>query len=213
MRFHSIPSFFQAFFPNFVWSVPEKENVIYLTFDDGPIPYITEFVLDQLEAYQAKGTFFCVGDNIRKHPGIFEKILLNGHQVGNHTFNHLNGWNTDNQNYIQNIEECSSQINLFENLLPSLQKPLFRPPYGKIKSVQYKQIKDQYKVVMWSVLSYDFDKSISPERCLQKSIQYTKKGAIVVFHDNIKTEKCIRYVLPRYLEHFRNLGYRFEKLS
>jgi len=178
--------------------------VIYLTFDDGPIPEVTEFVLDQLRDNNAKATFFCVGDNIKKHPEVYNRLLKEGHRSGNHTFNHLNGITVPTKEYVKNVEWCSSVIrDRFEG------KELFRPPYGRLTSKQVWLLKDHYEVVMWSVLSGDFDQALSKEECLAKSIQYSENGTIIVFHDSVKTIDKLKWVLPRYLAHFNQLGFRF----
>lgn len=188
-----------------IWRKPQKEPTLYLTFDDGPIPKLTEWVLSELEKYSVLATFFCVGDNIRKYPQIFKKLLEQDHFIGNHTFNHLKGWETDLSTYLENVQLCQDALQNQSNL--------FRPPYGKMTTKQYQSVRKQYQIVMWDVLTYDFDISLSPEKCLQKSIQMTRNGSIVVFHDNLKAEKNLKYVLPRYIEHFLNQGYQFAKLG
>lgn len=203
MFLHKSPGLLKRFYSDFVWHIPTHNKVIYLTFDDGPIPDVTEWVLEQLSAYQAQATFFCIGDNVQKHPDIFEKVLQQGHSVGNHTFNHLKGWNTDNDVYWQNIKEC-------EAVLPTTR--LFRPPYGRIKLSQSKALLPQYDIVMWDVLTGDFEKYLSPEHCLQKTLQYTREGSIVVLHDSLKAWRNMSFVLPRLLEHYAELGYKFEAL-
>lgn len=197
------PSIIKNLFPNFTWSIPSKDKVLYLTFDDGPIPEVTPWVLQQLKDYQAKATFFCVGDNIQKHTSVFEAVKKAGHAIGNHTFNHLNGWATENVPYFHNVRRASNFVNTV----------LFRPPYGRLKPKQAQFLQRHYKIVMWDVLSGDFDPKLSEERCLQNVLQHAKTGSIVVFHDSLKAEKKLRYVLPKVLEHFSQLGYRFAKLN
>ncbi|MGB0524393.1 MAG: polysaccharide deacetylase family protein [Flammeovirgaceae bacterium] len=199
--------FQQVLYPQLTWSRYSDEKVIYLTFDDGPISEVTEWVLETLKSYDAKATFFCVGDNIRKHPAIFEQVLADGHRVGNHTYNHVVGWKTHSDQYIANIEQCAA-------LLPTTSKssPLFRPPHGRITRKQIKKLLPHYEIVMWDVLSGDFLADIGKQNCLNKTIQYTQKGSIVVFHDSLKAEANLRYVLPRYLEHYKSLGYNFQIL-
>jgi len=209
MRFYFIktPRILKQLFARYTWSFFTDKKEIYLTFDDGPIPDITEFVLDQLKRFNAKATFFCIGDNIRKHPTVFSRIVNEGHSVGNHTFNHLNGWKSSNSVYIENTNKC-------ENLLPHQKTKLFRPPYGKIKRIQAKKlIAKGYKVIMWDVLSADFDTSISNERCLQNVLKNVESGSIIVFHDSIKASDKLRYVLPKILKEFSQQGYEFKAIS
>lgn len=201
---HKSPRILKSFYSPFVWEIPTEEPVIYLTFDDGPIPDVTEWVLEQLDAYLAKATFFCIGDNVRKHPDVFASLITKGHSIGNHTFNHLKGWNTEDGTYLENVQRCS-------DILP-VDTYLFRPPYGRIKLSQARPLLNDYHVVMWDVLTGDFEKYLSPGRCLEKTLKYTKAGSIVVLHDSLKAWRNMSYVLPRMLEHFAHLGYRFEAL-
>ena len=176
---------------------------MYLTFDDGPVPGVTPWVLEQLQAYHAKATFFCVGDNIRKHPHVFQKVIASGHAVGNHTFNHLNGWTTENIPYFHNVRHCANQVH----------SVLFRPPYGRLKPKQAQFLQRHYRIVMWDVLSGDFDPKISAEQCLANVTDNAEPGSIIVFHDSLKAEDKLRTVLPQVLEHFSRQGYQFEKLN
>lgn len=207
----------RAMYPDFIWQIKTAEKVIYLTFDDGPIPEITEFVLEELEKYQAKATFFCIGDNIQKHPNIFQKIVNQGHTIGNHTFNHLKGWNTEYEIYIENFKKCNKLI-LQSNIEPKRRSQrtnnieFFRPPYGRIKKSQAAEILKTHEIIMWDVLSGDYDQSISKEIVLHKSIQHTEAGSIVLFHDSIKASKNMMYALPQFLEHFSEQGFTFDKL-
>jgi peptidoglycan/xylan/chitin deacetylase (PgdA/CDA1 family) len=180
-----------------------KHKVIHLTFDDGPIPEVTPEVLSILDTFEIKATFFCVGDNIRKHPAIFQRILDAGHAVGNHTFNHLNGWKTQRDRYLKNVR-------LFET---QHKTSLFRPPYGKMTPKQYLGLKDQFKIVMWDVLSKDYSHDLSAEACLKRSVSLTRNGSIIVFHDNLKTADKLLYILPKYIQHFKDLGYSFSTLG
>ena len=191
-------------FPNYVWDVKTEDKTIFLTFDDGPTPEITPWVLNQLQAHNAKATFFCIGANVEKHPHIYQNILDQGHAVGNHTFNHIKGWKTSVSEYISNME-------LAEKLIHS---KLFRPPYGKLKPKQGKLLLDKgYKIIMWDVLSLDWDKSISGEKCLQNVIKNAKSGSIIVFHDSKKAYKNLSEALPKALEYFSQNGYKFKSLS
>ncbi len=209
MFLHKMGWLFQkVLYPSLTWSRYDSDKVIYLTFDDGPIPNLTEWVLDELNRFNAKATFFCVGDNIQKHSQIFSRILEKEHKIGNHTFNHLNGWATNDSDYFENIIKCDKAMEESANCLTNL----FRPPYGRIKKSQIKSILPKKEIVMWDVLSGDFSQSTTPERCLSQSIKHTKKGSIIVFHDNLKAEKNLKYVLPRYLEHFSKLGFQFRTL-
>ena len=196
------PQLLRRFYKDSQWRMDKNEPVIYLTFDDGPIPELTEWVLDILKEYSVKATFFCVGDNIVNNPLIFDRILDEGHQLGNHTFNHLKGWKVKNSEYFKNIEKCQELT----------KTNLFRPPYGRIKKSQYKLLAKDYKVVFWDVLSYDYDKLTSPKKCLDNSVRYTRNGSIIVFHDNVKAQKNLKFALPQYIEHFLKLNYKFATL-
>ena len=207
MYLHYYNWVFRALLPKRLWKKDSQEKVIYLTFDDGPIPLVTDFVLDELARVGAKATFFCVGENVLNHLVVYDRILKEGHRIGNHTHNHLKGSITEPSIYFDNIKKCSSQLGYVSSA-----KELFRPPYGRLTSKQFKLISKDYEVVMWDVLSGDFDQSLSREKCLKKTIQYSGKGSIVVFHDSVKTIEKLSWVLPRYLDHFHKLGYRFECL-
>jgi peptidoglycan/xylan/chitin deacetylase (PgdA/CDA1 family) len=195
-------------YPSYLyWHKPRTEKNIYLTFDDGPVPEVTEFVLDCLKQFEIKATFFCVGENVSKHPEIFKKILEQGHSVGNHTYNHLKGWQTNDQKYHQNIALSTEVMQAYGGATM-----LFRPPYGKAKRKQLHEIAQHYQIVMWDVLTGDFDHLQSPEDCLQNAIQYTKSGSIVIFHDSIKAQKNLQYALPHYIAYFLKKGFHFKKL-
>jgi len=190
---------------NLVWNLPKDDKTIYITFDDGPIPIVTPFVLETLKKFSAKATFFCIGDNIDKHPDIFRQIIADGHRVGNHTYNHLRGWDNDDLVYIENTVKCQALT----------QSNLFRPPYGRIKKSQIKLLKQQIpdvKIIMWDVLSGDFDLKLSPEKCLKNVLKYTEPGSIIVFHDSLKAKERLEYALPRALEIWQRAGYSFKSL-
>lgn len=197
------PFFLKKYYSNFVWKIPTAEKIIYLTFDDGPTPEITEWTLATLKTFNAKATFFCVGSNVAKHPEIFQQIISDGHAIGNHTHHHLNGWHTDKEAYFRNIKKCEEVV----------KSNLFRPPYGRIKKSQYELIKEDYKVIMWDVLSGDFDPKTTPEKCLKNVTNNTTEGSVVVFHDSLKAADNLKYTLPKVLEYFTEKGYRFEKLE
>lgn len=198
------PFFLPWLYPGLTWRLPADEKKLYLTFDDGPVPGPTEFVLDELARIGAKATFFCIGDNVRKHPAVYARVLAEGHAVGNHTFNHLSGWKTHDTEYIQNIHLCD------EALKPHVGN-LFRPPYGRITRRQIASL-SKYRIVMWDVLTNDYAQSLSPEACLRGSLAASRNGSIVVFHDSLKAEKNLRFVLPRYLDHFNAQGFTFHPL-
>lgn len=201
-------------FSKYTWDIPNDENKVYLTFDDGPIPEITEWVLDELKNHNAKATFFCIGDNIEKHPDIFTKIIKEGHSVGNHTFNHLDGWKTSTSEYFENTKQCEISIFNLKSEISNLKSPIFRPPYGKIKSSQAKKLLLLgYKIIMWDVLSADFDTRISPEKCLANVLKNVKSGSIIVFHDSTKAFPNLKYTLPKTLENLSKRGFLFEKLD
>ncbi len=197
------PVFIQSLFPTFTWRVPTQEKIVYLTFDDGPIPEVTPWVLEQLEKYNAKATFFAVGANVQRHPDVFEQVVKAGHSVGNHTFNHLNGWETDNIEYFHNIRHCARLVN----------SSLFRPPYGRISPKQTQFIQRHYDLVMWDVLSGDFDKEITGEDCFLNVVNNVSPGSIVVFHDSIKAQDNLYYTLPRSLEYLASEGYVFKSIT
>lgn len=212
MHFYLVktPNFIKSFFKDLVWSFTISEKKLYLTFDDGPTPETTLFILAQLKKYNAKATFFCVGENIEKHSVIFNQIIDEGHAVGNHTKNHLNGWKTGTLKYIENIEKTQKTI---ENQYLSNTK-LFRPPYGKIKFSQIKKLRENgYKIIMWDILSGDFDVDISKERVLNNILKNTVNGSIIVMHDHQKAKDKLQYSLPIILKHYTSLGFSFEKIT
>lgn len=208
------PSVVQKMFPKYVWNMVTSEPVIYLTFDDGPIPEITESILQLLKKYDAKATFFCIGDNIEKHPDVFKKIINDGHSVGNHTYNHLKGWKTKTKEYLKNVLKAQEKMDDFMGEHLMLSHKLFRPPYGRIKLKQSKQLATLgYKIIMWDVLPFDWDKTYSEEKVLEHIIKNTEKGSIIVLHDSLKASKNMLYVLPKILEYYTHLGYSFKALK
>jgi peptidoglycan/xylan/chitin deacetylase (PgdA/CDA1 family) len=216
------PLLLKWYYPSLLWNKSRTEKVIYLTFDDGPIPNVTDFVLKTLKVFNAKATFFCIGDNIVKHPEVFERVKNDGHAIGNHTFNHLKGWKTDDETYLQNTLKCQELT----------QTNLFRPPYGRIKKSQIRSLESlvwsselkapnnsqlltpnsQLNIVMWDVLSGDFDINLSPEKCYQNVIKHTENGSIIVFHDSLKAFDRLSYTLPKVLAYFTEKGFTFATL-
>ncbi len=196
-------SFLKIIYPKAIWKINTPEKIIHLTFDDGPVPGLTEWVLDTLKEFNAKATFFCVGANIIKYPDIFKRIINEGHRVANHTMYHPRGFKTETVNYINEAEECRKIV----------KNNLFRPPYGQLKRAQYKALLDKgFKIVFWDVISYDYEK-ITGKACVKNAVSNTKTGSIVLFHDNYKAEKNLRYTLPIYLKHFAHLHYKFNVID
>ena len=199
-------------YPRRIWDGGREGKNIYLSFDDGPIPEVTPWVLQQLKHYDARATFFCIGDNVEKHPGIFRNVIAEGHTVGNHTFNHLNGWKTSSEEYLLNTLKAQQQM-LQHAPGYAFKKAFFRPPYGKIKNKQARQLCDEgFKIVMWDIVSEDYNNKISPEKCLQNVLKNAVSGSLIVFHDSLKAEENMKYTLPRVLEHYSSLGYSFKAL-
>ena len=205
LMFHRTPSVLPLVYPSLVWRIPTSERTVYLTFDDGPVPGPTEMVLETLEKFSIPGTFFCIGENIKKHPGVFKKVLSNGHAIGNHTFNHLNGWKTSTPFYHENVEACTEEIELHA----SQGTRLFRPPYGRISRRQIKTLSN-YHIIMWDVLSFDYNTKLNTEKALRNTITATRPGSIVVFHDSHKAERNLAFLLPRFIESCLERGFRFD---
>jgi peptidoglycan/xylan/chitin deacetylase (PgdA/CDA1 family) len=201
------PFWLRAMYPGCTWKLPSAEKVIYLSFDDGPHPQATPFVLAQLKKFNAKASFFCIGNNVLSYANIYEQILQEGHAVGNHTYDHLNGWKTATSNYIDNIKSASNLI----------ESNLFRPPYGRISRAQLKEISSTktlpQQIIMWDVLSGDFDLNLTGEQCARNVIKHATSGSIVVFHDSAKAWERLQVALPAVLDYFSDLGYGFEIIS
>lgn len=200
------PLWLKWLYPSLIWNYNPQAKVIYLTFDDGPIPIVTPFVLKTLKKFKAKATFFCIGDNVRKYPEVFEAVLADGHMAGNHTFHHLNGWTTGNKTYLEDIAKCEQLVH----------SDLFRPPYGRIKRSQIAELKKRYpniQIIMWDILSHDYLAKLKPEDCLNRVIKHTDNGSIVVFHDSLKAMERLEYVLPKALEYWTKKGYQFKTLA
>jgi len=202
------PEFIRKTFPGFIWQMPikniqEEEKSLYLTFDDGPVEEVTPFVIDTLDQYKAKATFFCVGENIEENPSIFKQLKQKGHSIGSHSHNHLSGWTTENNHYFKNIDKAAALSS----------SSLFRPPYGRIKPSQARRIQENYQIIMWDVLSGDFDPKVSAQQCYQNVVSNAQDGSIVVFHDSQKSYKVLKEVLPKVLDHFSTLGYQFKSIT
>lgn len=205
------PKIFYTLFYKRIWSLSNKKNAVFLTFDDGPIPEITPWILSQLKKYQAKATFFCVGENMVKHPELSKNMVQEGHTLGNHTFNHLNGWKTNAAFYIENVARTQGLIHTISN--PVNKSKIFRPPYGKLTPNQAALLlKNGYKIIMWSVLSADFDPNISKEICLKNVLKNIVPGSIIVFHDSLKTKEKLNYVLPKVLAYIYDKNWHCEAI-
>jgi len=203
------PFILPILYPKLEWKVSTNQKQLFLTFDDGPVPGVTEFVLEELKRFNAKATFFCIGDNVRKHPEAFAKLIESGHTIGNHTYNHVNGWKHSSKDYYQNVVQCDEQLIQAGVQLSSHNQKFFRPPYGRIKRNQIRLL-NNYRIIMWDVLTHDFSKECTPEASLKGSQNATRAGSIVVFHDSYKAETNLTYILPRYLEFFAEKGYSFK---
>lgn len=214
LRWIKTHKFIKLLFPTYVWDIPNKKNTVFLTFDDGPTPEITEWTLSLLKKYNAKATFFCIGDNIKKFPQVFEKIYLDNHAIGNHTFNHLKGWKTNSSQYVENTKKCEDEIIKYTPEIYTQQSMLFRPPYGKISIHQsWKLKKLGFKIIMWDIISYDFDSNISGEQCLEHVLKNVKSGSIIVFHDSVKAFKNLKIALPETLRVLSEKGFVFDKIK
>lgn len=203
MYFVKTPQFIQKLFPNFTWSVPTLKKELYLTFDDGPSAEMTPWILNQLAQYNAKATFFCVGQEIEQHPEMLQAILDAGHVVGNHTYSHPNGWGANHVGYYHDVRKCAELV----------KTDLFRPPYGRLMPKQVQFLERHYQIVMWDVMSGDFDEKVDGAACYQNVVDNAKEGSIVVFHDNEKSKETLKYALPKVLEHFANQGFVFKDVN
>lgn len=207
MHYYRVPSFIQRFFHRYIWRMAKNEQCIYLTFDDGPNDIVTNEVLDILRKNKIKATFFSVGENAKKFPEVMDRIVSEGHSIGNHTYNHLKGWTSPIEEYIENVEKCQMQLLNHDNC------NLFRPPYGRITKKQGKALIDLgYKIIMWDILSYDYDKNLNCKDGLKKISNRTRNGSIIVFHDSLKAQPQLLQILPEYIENMLSRGFEFKPL-
>lgn len=199
---YQVPIFVKWFLKGVFWRINPSEKVIYLTFDDGPIPEITPKVLEILDDFDVKATFFCVGDNVRKHPEVYKEVISRGHAVGNHTFNHIKGFDYLADEYVENVKKASEYI----------QSGLFRPPHGQITPKKIKRLRADYKIIMWDIITYDYDKTFSAAKIMRLIRRKSRNGSIVVFHDSLKSEKNVLEALPKALRFWKEEGYMLRKL-
>ena len=197
MYLSKTPEIIKPLASSFIWDIPHVVNEVFITFDDGPIPEVTPYVLDILAEYNAKATFFCVGANAEKNPELLERLLREGHAIGNHTWEHENGWKTAQFGYLRSVMQADEVLN----------SSLFRPPYGRITKQQADALKKRFSLIMWDVLSGDFDTNISPAQCLKNVTENTRPGSIIVFHDSIKAKDNVLSVLPDFLRFLNDMGW------
>lgn len=190
-------------FSDLSWHFTGKDNELFLTFDDGPTPEITPWVLSLLKEYNAKATFFCIGQNVQNYPELYNQILNEGHSIGNHTYSHIKGWLTGNKKYVRSVRKAAQFID----------SNLFRPPFGRIRPKQIAQLKKDFKIIMWDVFSRDYNRKLDKDKCLNNVLDITESGSIIVFHDTTKAEKNLKYVLPKVLKHFSELGFEFNSIE
>ncbi|MDQ3108695.1 MAG: polysaccharide deacetylase family protein [Bacteroidota bacterium] len=193
------PYLLRKLYPGAIWRMNKTEKKIYLTFDDGPVPGVTPEALSVLKTFGVKATFFCVGNNVEKHPEIYQQVIAEGHTTANHTFNHVDGWNTSTKEYLSEVAHCTRFVS----------SGLFRPPYGRMRPPQRKAISGKYSIILWDVLTYDFDKTLTGETCLQLALKNSREGSIVVFHDSEKAKERMLYALPKYIEEMKARGFEF----
>jgi peptidoglycan/xylan/chitin deacetylase (PgdA/CDA1 family) len=199
---HQVPQFIRWFFPGTIWRLATAQPSIYITFDDGPVPEVTPQVLEILDKYQVKATFFCVGENVARYPTLFGEVLAHGHAVGNHSYNHLRGTQTSTQRYVENFEKADTLI----------KSPLMRPPYGRITPAQRRILSQKYKIIMWDYITYDFDARYNAQSIMRDIKKYSRNGSIVIFHDSIKASKNMLEVLPLAIEYWQSQGYKIEAI-
>jgi len=202
MFIEQVPDFVRWFYQGVIWRKQPHEKALYLTFDDGPVPEVTPWVLDKLDELEVKATFFCVGDNVNKYPELYREILLKGHSVGNHTFHHLNGFKVEHEQYLNDVEQASQLID----------SRLFRPPYGKLTRREKKILEQKFQIVLWDVISYDYDRNLSPSQVLENVKQNSRNGSVILFHDSVKAKNNMLSVLPDAINFLLAKGFRFERL-
>jgi peptidoglycan-N-acetylglucosamine deacetylase len=204
MNLYSAPFWIRALYPkDLLWRVPTRSREIFLTFDDGPVPEVTPLVHEILKKYNVKATFFCVGENVKKYPEIFDLLLKAGYAVGNHTYHHVKAWKTSYDSYLSEVQQCGQLVT----------SRLFRPPHGQINRKIARQLRKDYRIIMWSALTGDYDKKLTGEQCLSNAIKHTSPGSIIVFHDSIKARERMEYALPLYIEYCLKQGYTFRILE
>ena len=202
--YFSAPNFLRKMFPMLIWSFPEEEGrSVFLTFDDGPTPDVTTWVLDKLDEFEAKATFFCLGKNVEQHPDIYRMIVERGHAVGNHSYSHIKGWGTSVTNYIQDFDLAATLID----------SNLIRPPYGRITPTQANMLNERYNLIMWDILSRDYSNTVSRRGCVKNVVKHLRPGAIIVFHDSLKAKRNLKYALPRVLDTLRQEGYECKRIE
>lgn len=204
MNLYSAPFWIRAIYPKgLIWRVPTNSREVFLTFDDGPVPEVTPLVLDILRKYSIKATFFCVGENVQKYQEIYDQLIKDGHDTGNHTYHHVKAWKTDFNTYLSEVEQCSKLV----------KSSLFRPPHGQINRKIARKLRKEYRIIMWSALSGDYDKNLSGHQCLANAIKHTGPGSVIVFHDSLKARERMEYALPLYIEYCLKKGYTFGRLE
>lgn len=198
-----LPRFITGFYPGALWRGPAAEKQVFLTFDDGPVPEVTPWVLDLLRRENISACFFCVGENVQRHPELYRQILAEGHLAGNHSFNHIQGLKTPDAEFFANIEKAARYID----------SPYFRPPHGFLRRSQYRYLRERYQVVMWDVVSRDYRAGLSPEQVTRNVQNFVRPGSVIVFHDSVKAQKNLYAALPAVIQYLKKEGYRFGKLS
>ena len=198
--FVKIPKFIQILFPSIIWRQKNYQNNIWLTFDDGPTPKVTPFILNTLKEENVKATFFLVGEQIERQPDLYNQIISDGHVIANHSYSHINSWKSNTLDYLNDIEKC-------QKLMPK--NKLFRPPYGKISALQIRRLKKKYKIILWDVLSWDFSLSIAPSKVKRNVMKNTKQGSIIVFHNNQKSFQNLTSILKETIQELKQKGFSF----